>query len=107
MAPNCRSGFTTCSSAPPHRKVCTMTEERAQAERPEFVSEVQTDFGVVVKPLTTWEKVYNNPVVRKSAVLATLAIICALYARKVDNPLLFPTFSATVVAHCHGIAICA
>ena len=81
-----------------------MTEERAQAERPEFVSEVQTDFGVVVKPLTTWEKIYNNPVVRKSAVLATLAIIWELYARKVDNPLLFPTFSATVVALWQGIA---
>src|SRR5216683_710105 len=104
MAPSCRSGFTTCSSARPNRKTCTMTEERAQAERPEFVSEVQTDFGVVVKPLTTWEKIYNNPVVRKSAVLATLAIIWELYARKVDNPLLFPTFSATVVALWQGIA---
>ncbi|HYR56432.1 MAG TPA: ABC transporter permease [Myxococcaceae bacterium] len=81
-----------------------MTEERAQAERPEFVSEVQTDFGVVVKPLTTWEKVYNNPVVRKSAVLAALAILWELYARKVDNPLLFPTFSATVVALWQAIA---
>ena len=81
-----------------------MTDQRAQAERPEFVSELQTDFGVVEKPLTTWEKVYNNPTVRKTALLAALAILWELYARKVDNPLLFPTFSATVAALWQGIA---
>lgn len=35
-------------------------------QRPEFVREVETSaFGVVQKPLTTWERIFNNAAVRK------------------------------------------
>ena len=71
--------------------------------RPEFIGEPKKDFGVVEKPLTAWQKVYGKGPTRKAALLATLAIIWELYARKVDNPLLFPTFSATVKALWAGI----
>ena len=81
-----------------------MTNRAVPVSRPEFVVEPKKDFGVVEKPLTTWEKIYSRPAVRKTALLATLAIIWELYARKVDNPLLFPTFSATVKAFWDGIA---
>jgi NitT/TauT family transport system permease protein len=81
-----------------------MTDRAVPVSRPEFVVEPKKDFGVVEKPLTTWEKIYSRPAVRKTALLATLAIIWELYARKVDNPLLFPTFSATVKAFWDGIA---
>ena len=74
-----------------------MAESRAEI-RPELVAEVQQSFGVVEKPLTLWERIYNNGAFRKGALLVAMALIWELYARKVDNPLLFPTFSATVKA---------
>lgn len=81
-----------------------MSEPAAQLSRPEFIAEPKKDFGVVARPLTRWEKVYGNATVRKTALLAALAIIWELYARKIDNPLLFPTFSATVKALWEGVA---
>src|SRR5215471_415228 len=80
-----------------------MAESRAEV-RPELVAEVQQSFGVVEKPLTLWERIYNNGAFRKGALLVAMALIWELYARKVDNPLLFPTFSATVMALWDGIA---
>ena len=74
-----------------------MAENRAEI-RPELVADVQQSFGVVEKPLTLWERIYNQGAFRKGALLVALALIWELYARKVDNPLLFPTFSATVKA---------
>jgi len=74
-----------------------MAENRAEI-RPELVAEVQQSFGVVEKPLTLWERIYNNGAFRKGALLVAMALIWELYARKIDNPLLFPTFSATVKA---------
>ncbi len=75
-----------------------MSEKSAQVQRPEFVAQVQQSFGVVEKPLTPWEKIYNQGAIRKTALLITLAVIWEIYARWLDNPLLFPTFSATVIA---------
>jgi sulfonate transport system permease protein len=59
---------------------------------------------VVVKPLTTWERVSGNSTLRKTALLVLLALFWELYARKLDNPLLFPTFGATLEAWGQGIA---
>ncbi len=55
-------------------------------------------FGVVAKPLSTWERVYNLGAVRKSLLLFALAVTWQIYARWLDNALLFPTFGATVEA---------
>lgn len=68
--------------------------------RPEFVRDtVQANqFGVVQKPLTVWERIWNRGEVRKGVLLLLLAGIWQLYAMRLDNPLLFPTFSSTVVA---------
>jgi NitT/TauT family transport system permease protein len=75
------------------------------AERPEFVRTVETDaFGVVVKPLTAWEKIYGNGAVRKIFLLVLMAAAWELYARWLDSPLLFPTFGATVRAFYDAIA---
>ena len=49
-------------------------------------------FGVVAKPLSTWERVYNVTIVRKLVILVVLAAAWELYARWLNNPLLFPTF---------------
>lgn len=55
-------------------------------------------FGVVEKPLSLWERISDNGTVRKSVLLIVLALIWEVYARQINNPLLFPTFSETVVA---------
>ena len=67
-------------------------------QRPEFVRELATDnaFGVVEKPLTLFERVWNQGYVRKAAILVVLAVIWEVYARWVNNELVFPTFLATV-----------
>jgi len=59
-------------------------------------------FGVVAKPLSAWERVYNVTLVRKLVILVALAVAWELYARWLNNPLLFPTFGATVDAFVDG-----
>jgi NitT/TauT family transport system permease protein len=81
-----------------------MPDASVQVQRPEFVAESQSKlFGVVVKPLTFWERLYGNSAVRKAALLFLLALGWELYARKVNNPLVFPTFTATVEAFVQAI----
>jgi NitT/TauT family transport system permease protein len=60
-------------------------------------------FGVVQKKLSTWETVYQIGALRKAVILVVLAIIWEVYARSLDNALLFPTFSATLEAFVNGI----
>jgi len=81
-----------------------MPDQNVQVQRPEFVAEVQKSFGVIEKPLTLWEKIYDNGAIRKSVLLVVLAAAWEIYARKLDNPLLFPTFSATVTVFWNAIA---
>jgi len=67
--------------------------------RPEFVRpSLESDFGVVEKPLTIWERLYNQGWIRKIALLVLLALAWQLYSARLNNPLLFPEFSAMVVA---------
>jgi NitT/TauT family transport system permease protein len=61
-------------------------------------------FGVVEKPLSTFEKLYNYSVVRKTAILVLLMVAWEVGARALGNELLFPTFVATLEALFKGIA---
>ena len=61
-----------------------------------------TQFGVVAKPLSAWERVYNVTILRKLVILIALAVAWEIYARWLNNPLLFPTFGATVDAFVDG-----
>ena len=74
--------------------------------REEFVRRpaAEADRGVVEKPLSSWERIYNLTALRKFAILVLLAAAWEIYARWLHNPLLFPTFSATVQAFVDGIA---
>jgi NitT/TauT family transport system permease protein len=56
------------------------------------------DFGIVVKPLTTWEMLYNHGALRKALILVLLAIAWEIYARILGNELVFPTLTTTVQA---------
>jgi NitT/TauT family transport system permease protein len=68
-------------------------------QRPEFVREVEISaYGVVEKPLTTWERIFNNAAVRKGLLLVMLAAVWQVYSTVLDNPLLFPKFSDTIAA---------
>ena len=62
-----------------------------------------TRFGVVEKPLSTWERVANIVALRKAVILIVLAVIWEIYARWLNNPLLFPTFSSTLEAFKEGL----
>lgn len=82
-----------------------MSDARVQVQRPEFVREVEISaYGVVEKPLTVWEKIYNNTAIRKAALLLILAAIWQVYATLLNNPLLFPKFGDTIDAFYEGIA---
>ena len=68
-------------------------------QRPEFVREVEISaYGVVEKPLTAWEKIFNNAAVRKGLILLMLATVWQIYSTLLNNPLLFPKFSDTLGA---------
>jgi len=76
------------------------------ALRPEINREPmsQEKFGIVQKPLTIFERLYNQNWLRKLFVLIVIAVCWEVYARWLDNELLVPTFSATVRALANGIA---
>jgi len=82
-----------------------MSSEMVSAARPErYLQAVDsTAFGVVEKPLSTWERVANNAFARKAALLVLLALVWEGYARWLNNPLLFPTFSATIEAFLEAV----
>jgi NitT/TauT family transport system permease protein len=73
--------------------------EEVLVRRPEFVREVESGaYGVVEKPLTTWEKIYSNGAVRKTVLLLVLAVIWQIYATLLNNALLLPKFTDTLAA---------
>lgn len=78
---------------------------RLNVERPEYYANraPSTEFGVVQKPLTSWEKLLNNSAARKIGILIVLAVIWEVYARILNNALLFPTLTATIEALVEGI----
>src|SRR5437588_726897 len=85
--------------------ILLMDEPVATLARPEILREPVTSgaFGVVEKPLSTGERIANLGYVRKLVILVLLAAIWELYARWLNNPLLFPTFSSTFEAFIDGL----
>jgi NitT/TauT family transport system permease protein len=75
------------------------------AHRPEIHNAIDTQaFAVVEAPRSRWQKVYDSAAVRKTLLLVVLMIAWEVYARVLGNPLLFPTFSATVSALLNALA---
>ena len=68
--------------------------------RPEYLRDVVAsgDIGVVQKPLTPWQRLVNQAWLRKVFILVVIAAGWQLYARELNNPLLVPTFTATIDA---------
>lgn len=69
-------------------------------ERPNIYCETlgPEQFGIIQKPLTLAEKLYNQTWLRKIGILIFLALGWEIYGRWLDNPLLVPPFSAAVQA---------
>ena len=68
-------------------------------DRPDIFHDIAgTEIDVVERPLTAWQKICDNGAIRKTALLVVLALIWETYARVLDNPLLFPTFTDTLAA---------
>lgn len=74
--------------------------------RPEFIREtgVTQSYGVVEKPLSLVERIYDINWVRKLFILLLLAAAWQIYATYLNNVLLFPKLTETVDALIEGIA---
>ena len=74
-----------------------MTEQ--PISRPEIVHSLSGDVtDVQPAPSTAWQRIYGNGFARKTVILCAIALVWEVYARSLDNPLVFPAFSATVLA---------
>ena len=75
------------------------------AHRPERLSTAvdARDFAIASKPLSTAARIANNTVLWKIGILIVLAAIWEIYGRWLNNQLLVPTFSATVVAFVNSV----
>lgn len=74
-------------------------------DRPEIIHEIARERETVTaQPLPLAAKLYANGALRKTAVIAVLALVWETYARLLGNPLLFPTFTDTVAALGRGLA---
>jgi NitT/TauT family transport system permease protein len=73
--------------------------------RPEYLRDTVAsgNLGVVQKPLTVWQRLGNQVWLRKALILVAIATAWEAYARHLNNPLLVPTFSATLEAFQAGI----
>jgi len=68
-------------------------------DRPEILNTIsEKTFDVVDRPVGIWERFYGNAGLRKAVVLIVLASAWEIYARWLNNSLLFPAFSETVSA---------
>lgn len=77
-----------------------MSKDAVLVSRPEIRADLvdSSHFGVVQKPLSTFERLYNIAALRKAVILILLAAAWEIGGRMLHNDLLFPTFFATVHA---------
>lgn len=54
--------------------------------------------GEIARPLSVFEKAWNQTLLRKAFILLLLAVVWQFYALHLNNPLMFPTFSDTISA---------
>ncbi|MFZ3357218.1 MAG: ABC transporter permease [Xanthobacteraceae bacterium] len=62
---------------------------------------LDADTGVAERKLSTFERIWASATVRKTCVIVLLGVVWEVYARHLDNPLLFPTLSETARALFH------
>ncbi len=62
-----------------------------------------TAADTVQRPLPAWSRLWANGALRKTLLIVALGIVWELYARQLDNPLLFPTCGETLEALWHNL----
>lgn len=75
--------------------------------RPEYVCDAAASSRlpvVVEKPLSIFDRLYNQAWLRKVMILIILALVWEAYGRYLNNDLLFPTFGNTMKAFFQNIA---
>ena len=79
--------------------------QREPPRRPEYERKVVITgpIGDVARPLSPWERIGNITALRRLLVLALVAALWEAAATWQNNPLMFPTFSATMTALWDGI----
>jgi NitT/TauT family transport system permease protein len=58
--------------------------------------------AAIARPLSLTEKIWNQALVRKMVILLFLAVAWECYAQRLNNPLMFPTFSDATTALWHA-----
>jgi len=73
---------------------------KGPSNRPEYVRDPvnEKNFGVVMKPLSPWARLGEIAVLRKMVILVAIATLWQIYADYLSNPLMVPTFGATIRA---------
>jgi NitT/TauT family transport system permease protein len=69
-----------------------------RTRRPEFerMPADASGIGSVERPLPVFERLYRNDAVQRAAIVVLLIVVWETYARWLNYPLLFPTFTETV-----------
>ena len=82
------------------------SRDKVLISRPDILNDTvdSSAFGVVEKPLSAIERMYNIGFVRKGLILVLLAMVWEVGARALNNELLFPTFLVTATALINGFA---
>ena len=75
-----------------------MNPQQTPPHRPELERELAETavIGDVERPLTLHERIASNDAVQRLTILVALIVVWEIYARWLNNSLLFPTFSETV-----------
>jgi len=68
--------------------------------RPEFerLTRDASNVGAIERPLSAWERLTNVTAVRRIFILVLLVVVWQAYSVPLNNPLMFPTFTASAVA---------
>jgi NitT/TauT family transport system permease protein len=76
----------------------TLTATALELEAVTHAQPTEEVIAAITRPLSLAEKLWNQSMVRKGLILAVLAVVWQLYALRLENPLMFPTFSDTAIA---------
>ena len=85
----------TFRSSTPGRRRCRCRDFGRRSSATRILS---PQIAVVEKPLSRLERLFNQAWLRKAIILIVLALMWEVYARYLDNDLLFPTLSETMHA---------
>lgn len=82
----------------------TLTAAAGAAVQQSYAQPSELAISEIARPLSTAEKIWNQAIVRKIVILLLLAVAWQLYAQRLNNTLMFPTFCNTALALWDAVA---